>query len=194
MAIKNNLFVETNVMNRYAKFQLHPPYDFWGEDFWIFFENLPFMLPWQPIQFSDLDKIHMNHRGLLKKHFCKKKQNICSETAKIANFHFSYYKSMETITCHSNQSSYPIGTKNNIIRSPCLQMLCVKYGKNPLHGFRGDVVWKCWQRTTTDGRQMPPYTISSPMSLWFRWAKNSDTPWNYFHYPKFLTVLFYRML
>ena len=38
----------------------------------IFFENLPFMLPWQPIKFSDLDKIHMNRRGLLKKHFCKK--------------------------------------------------------------------------------------------------------------------------
>ena len=23
-------------MNMYAKFQLHPPYSFWGEDFWIF--------------------------------------------------------------------------------------------------------------------------------------------------------------
>ena len=22
-------------MNMYAKFQLHPPYGFWGEDFWI---------------------------------------------------------------------------------------------------------------------------------------------------------------
>ena len=31
------------------------------------------MLPWQPIKFSDLDKIHMNHRGLLTKHFCRKK-------------------------------------------------------------------------------------------------------------------------
>ena len=26
------------------------------------------MLPWQPIKFSDLDKIRMNSRGLLKKH------------------------------------------------------------------------------------------------------------------------------
>ena len=62
-------------MNMYAKFQLHPPYDFWGEDkkFENVFENLPFMLPWQPIKFSALDKIHMNRRGLLKKHFCKKK-------------------------------------------------------------------------------------------------------------------------
>ena len=84
-----------------------------------FFENLPFMLPWQPIKFSDLDKIHMNRRGLLKKHFCKKKNlNICSETAKIANFHFSHYKSMETISCHSNRSSYPIGTKKQYYSFP----------------------------------------------------------------------------
>ena len=89
--------------------------------FEYFFENLPFMLPWQPIiKFSDLNKIHMNHRGLLKKQFRKKNLNICSETAKIANFHFSHYKSMETISCHYNQSSYPIGTKNNIIRPPYL--------------------------------------------------------------------------
>ena len=26
-------------MNMYAKFQFHPPYDFWGEDFWIFFRK-----------------------------------------------------------------------------------------------------------------------------------------------------------
>ena len=26
-------------------------------------------------------------------------------------------------------------------------MLFVKYGKNWLHGFRGDVVWKCWRWT-----------------------------------------------
>ena len=68
------------------------------------------MLAWQPIKFSDLDKIHMNRRGLLKKHFCEKNLNIYSETAKIAYFYFSHYKSMETISCYSKQSSYPIGT------------------------------------------------------------------------------------
>ena len=36
-AIKNKLFVEANVMNISAKFQLHPPYGFWGDDFLIFF-------------------------------------------------------------------------------------------------------------------------------------------------------------
>ena len=53
-----------------------------------------------------------------------------------ANIHLSHYKSMANLSCHSNQSSYLIGTKNTIIRSPCLQMLCVKYGKNLLHGSR----------------------------------------------------------
>ena len=44
----------------------------------------------------------MNRRGR------KKNQNICSETAKNANFHFSHYKSMATISYHSNQRPYPI--------------------------------------------------------------------------------------
>ena len=34
--IKNNIFVEAKVMNMYAKFQLHPFYDFWEKDFLIF--------------------------------------------------------------------------------------------------------------------------------------------------------------
>ena len=40
----------------------------------IFFENLPFMLPCQPIKSSDLDKSRMKHGGLLNKHFCEKKK------------------------------------------------------------------------------------------------------------------------
>ena len=33
--IKNINYVEANVMNMYAKFHLHPPYSFWGGDFWV---------------------------------------------------------------------------------------------------------------------------------------------------------------
>ena len=44
-------------------------------------------------------------------------------------------------------------------------MLHVKFGKNWLHGFRGDVIWKCWWRRTT---------ISSPMSLQLRWATDDE--------------------
>ena len=36
---KNIIYVETNVINMYAKFQLHLPYDFW-EDFRIFFSKI----------------------------------------------------------------------------------------------------------------------------------------------------------
>ena len=75
-------------------------------------------------KFSDLEKIHMNRRGLLKKRFCEKNLNICCETAKTANFHFSHYKSMETISFHSNQSSYPIGTKTQLFVPPSIDALC----------------------------------------------------------------------
>ena len=40
----------------------------------IFFENLPFMSPNQPIKSWDLDKSGMKHGELPHKHFCKKKQ------------------------------------------------------------------------------------------------------------------------
>ena len=128
--------------------------------FEYFFENSPFMLPWQPIKFSDLDKIPMNRRGLLKEDFCKKNLNTCSETAKIANFHFSHYKSMETISFHGNHSSYPTGPENTIIRFPGLQMLFVKFSKNQFHGFSWGVVWKCW-RTPTDARLYYKLTYES---------------------------------
>ena len=36
MTIKNKIYVKANM---YAKFQLHSPYGFWGEDFWIFFQK-----------------------------------------------------------------------------------------------------------------------------------------------------------
>ena len=68
-------------------------------------------LPRQPIKLSDLDKRHMKRGGLLITHFCKK-TNIPNDSAEIVNFYFSHYKSMETISCHNNQSPYPIGIKN----------------------------------------------------------------------------------
>ena len=61
----------------------------------------------------------MNHRGLLKKHFCKTFVKISAmRQQEMPIFTFSHYKSMATISYHSNQISYPIGTKNTVIRSP----------------------------------------------------------------------------
>ena len=92
-------------MNIYAKLQLHPLN--------IFFENLAFQLPWQPIQISDLDKIHMVGRGLLQKHFCKTFfQNICSNTEINANFHFSIVSLWKLLSCHSNKSTCSTTIKN----------------------------------------------------------------------------------
>ena len=53
-------FVEANVMNISAKFQLRPPYGL-SEDvcFTMFFANLAFRLPWHPVKFSGSDKIHV---------------------------------------------------------------------------------------------------------------------------------------
>ena len=42
------------------------------------------------------------------KMFC---QNTCNKTAIKANMHFSHYKSMETLSCHSNQSTYATAIK-----------------------------------------------------------------------------------
>ena len=36
---KKTTFVQTNVMNISAKFQIYPPYGFWGDDFLIFFHK-----------------------------------------------------------------------------------------------------------------------------------------------------------
>ena len=52
-------------------------------------------------------------------------------------------------------------------------MLYVKFGKNPLHGFRGDVVWKCWR---TDGRRTTDACLY--YKLWLRWAnKKKELHW-----------------
>ena len=71
-ATKNTVFVEANVMNFLQSFSFIPLYCFWGDDFFKhLFANLSFRLPWQPIKFSGLDKIHLFGRGLLKEQFCK---------------------------------------------------------------------------------------------------------------------------
>ena len=66
---KKNIFVENKAMSISAKFQLYPPYSFWGVDFWIGLANLAFWLTWQPIKLRGLDKKYMFGSGPLNKHF-----------------------------------------------------------------------------------------------------------------------------
>ena len=101
----------------------------------FFLKNLPFMSPGQPIKLSDLDKSGMQHGGLLNKHFCKKNLNIPNETEKIVNFLFSHYKSMGTISCHSNQSSYPTGIKNTTFVEANVLSMYAKFQLHPPYDF-----------------------------------------------------------
>ena len=93
------------------------------------------MLPRQPIKLSNLDKSRMKHGGLLNKQFCKKNSNIPNDLAEIVNFHFSHYKSMGTISCHSNQSSYPIRIKNTTYVEANVLSMYAKFWLHPLYGF-----------------------------------------------------------
>ena len=68
---KNGIFVEANVINISVTFQLYPPYGVWGDEFFIFFSNVSFRLPLQPIKFRGLDKHDKFGKGLHKEHFCK---------------------------------------------------------------------------------------------------------------------------
>ena len=88
------------------------------------------MSPRQPIKLSYLDKSRMQHGGQFNKHICEKKSNISSKQAETVNFQFSHYKSMGTISCHSNQTSYLTGIKNiNFVEANVLSM----YAKFQLH-------------------------------------------------------------
>ena len=93
------------------------------------------MSPRQTIKLSDLDKRHMQHGGLLNKHICEKKSNISSETAETVNFQFSHYKSMGTISCHSNQSSYRTGIKNTTFVEANVPCMYAKFQLHPPYGF-----------------------------------------------------------
>ena len=93
------------------------------------------MWPRQTIKLSYVDKSRMKYEGLLNKHFCKKNSNIPKDLAEIVNFQFSHYKSMDTLSCHSNQSSYPTEIKNiNFVDGNVLRKYA-KFRLHPPYGF-----------------------------------------------------------
>ena len=94
-------------------------------------ENLPFWGPHQPIKISDQDEGHLKRSEFLNKQSSKNK----NETAEIANFHFSHYKSMETKSCHSNPSSYLTGTKNNCFVAADARNMYAKYQLHKANSF-----------------------------------------------------------
>ena len=105
------------------------------KNFEYIFENLPLMSPRQPLKLSDLDKSHMKNGGLLNKYFCKKNSNIPNDLAEIVNVHFPHYESMGTLSCHSNQSSYPTGIKNTTYVEANVLSMYAKFRLHPPYGF-----------------------------------------------------------
>ena len=93
------------------------------------------MLPSQPIKSSDLDKSRMKQEDYSINTSVKKKSNIPNDLAEIVNFHFSHYKSMETVSCHSNQSSYPTKIKNITFVEGKVLSKYAKFRLHPLYGF-----------------------------------------------------------
>ena len=62
--------------------------------------------------------------------------NVPNDSAEIVNIDFSHYKSIETISCHSNQSSYPTGIKNITFVEGNVLNKCAKFQLHPPYGFR----------------------------------------------------------
>ena len=77
----------------------------------------------------------MKHGGLLNKYFCKKNSHIPNDLAETVNFHFSHYKSMGIISCHSNQSSHPTGIKNTPYVEANVLSMYAKFRLHPPYGF-----------------------------------------------------------
>ena len=102
----------------------------------------------------------------------KKNLNICNETAKIANFHFSHCKSMNGN--YVAKVLIRLKQKTQLFVPPayrCYMWNLVRIGFMASEPQR----WchlKMW--TDDDGRRMPAYTISSPMSRRLRWANNNN--------------------
>ena len=74
------------------------------------------------------------------------------------NFHFSHYKSIETISCHSNQSSYLTEIKNTTFVEG--NVLC-KYAKFQLHSPYG--FWE--EKFCTFFKNLPFMSPQQPIKL-----------------------------
>ena len=61
---------------------------------------------------------------LLNKHFCKNIFQIYPLRQKQLSIFTFNYNSMESISCHSNQSSNPTRIKNNLCRGQCPKHVC----------------------------------------------------------------------
>ena len=75
-------------------------------------------------------------RGLLLKHFSKTCVTISAVTQKKnANFHFTHYKYMETLSCHSNESTWATTIRNIIFVAGKVMNIYAQFQLHPPYGF-----------------------------------------------------------
>ena len=89
------------------------------------------MLPRQPIKLSE------SYKSLIKveNYSINISVKIKFYETEISNFLFSHYKSIETISCHSNQISYPTGIKNTTVVEGNVLCKYAKFQLHPPYGF-----------------------------------------------------------
>ena len=122
-------------MNISAKFQLHAPY---GCDFLIFFRKfiLSVDLATNQIQrFGQNLCLIEDYSRNISENFC---QNNCSEIEIKAYFHFSHYKSVEIIRCHSEKSTWATAIKNIVFVEANVMNISTKFQLHPPYGFWGE--------------------------------------------------------
>ena len=77
----------------------------------------------------------MKRGGLLNKHICGKKNQIFPMRQQKLSISFFSHKSMGTISCHSNQSSYPTIIKNTTYVEANVLSMYAKLQLHPPNGF-----------------------------------------------------------
>ena len=78
----------------------------------------------------------MQHGGILEINISVKKNQISPvRQQKLSISSFPKYKSMGTISCHSNQSSYPTRIKNTIFVEANVLSMYAKLQLHPPYGF-----------------------------------------------------------
>ena len=138
---KKHHFVEANVMNISAKFQLHPPYDFWGDDFWIFFR-----------EFILSDAMATNQIQWFGQNSCLVEDYSRNISVKLLSKYLQWdgnkspfslfpYKSMETLSCHSNQNAWATAIKNNNFVEAIVRNNSAKFQLYPPNSFWGVEFW-----------------------------------------------------
>ena len=133
-AKKNTKFVEANTKNISVKSQPYVPYGFWGN-------ILPFfciLVAMATIKIRTGQQNNLPGRGPFKEHFYKFCQNICDGLTINAIFLFSHYKSVATLSCHTNQSFWAIAMKNTTFVEANTKNISAKSQPYVPYGFWGD--------------------------------------------------------